>query len=121
MSNTLTAAEIEWMRAEIEDVVMADSCNILTITYTSDGQGGLVESWGTATSGVLCRIAPMQNREMLSGDAMQPFRRFKVTLPHGTDVSEVSRLEISGVQYNILGIDTGKGWSLNMRLEVEKV
>src|SRR5512139_444892 len=105
MTNLLSDAEIAAMRAEVLDVALPDTCSILSLTLTSDGQGGYSETWGTATASVACRIDPVQSREILSGDAVQPFSRFMVTLPYDATVTQENRIQIDTTQYNILGID----------------
>jgi SPP1 family predicted phage head-tail adaptor len=122
MTNFLSDIEIASMRAEIENTVLADTCNILTLTYTADGQGGFTEAWGTSLSGVSCHIRPMKGFEMLSGDGIQVFHRYILTLPYDTAISEANRVEIGGVAYNVMmPPDNGKSWNLDLRLEVERV
>src|SRR5512139_1289604 len=105
MSNLLNDWEITAMRDEVNGVALPGTCAILSLTLTSDGQGGYTETWGTATTSVACRIDPVQSREILSGDAVQPFSRFVVTLPYDATVTQENRIQIDTTQYNILGID----------------
>jgi len=121
MTNFLTDIELAAMRDEIENTVLADTCNILSITYTTDGQGGLNEAWGTAYSGVACHIRPIKGLEALSGDGIQTFHRYILTLPYDTTVTEANRIEIGSVTYNVKTLDSGKAWNLALRLEVERV
>ena len=121
MTNLLDDAEIADMQAEVLDVALPDTCSILAVTYTSDGQGGLTEAWGTATVSVACRFDPVTSREQLSGEAIQPFSRFLAFMPYDTTVTQANRLKWGSVEYNILGIDSTRSWNLNLILEVEKV
>lgn len=121
MTNFLSDLEIAAMRAEVQSVALPGTCAILSITYTSDGQGGLGEAWAAISTGVACRIDPVQSREILSGDAVQPFSRFMVTLPYDTVVSQANRIQIDTTQYNILGIDAVRSWDMCIRCEVEQV
>ena len=45
----LTNAELAQIRGDIAGM-LPDTCNLLTLTRTSDGQGGWSEAWGTASS-----------------------------------------------------------------------
>lgn len=121
MSLLLTDAEIEWMRDTVQQVALPGTCAILSLTQTSDGQGGYTDTWTAGTLGIACRIDPSTSREQLSGAAIQPFSRFTVTLPYDTGVSQINRLQIDSTQYNILGIDAVRSWDMCIRLEVEKV
>ena len=49
----LTAREVAQMQADAESL-MPDTCTILSVAYTSDGEGGMTEAWGTATASVKC-------------------------------------------------------------------
>ena len=48
MSIGLTARELAQMRADIEDL-FPDTCDILSVAYTSDSEGGFAEAWGEWT------------------------------------------------------------------------
>ncbi len=50
MSIGLTARELAQMRADIEDL-FPDTCDILSVAYTADSEGGFAEAWGTAIFG----------------------------------------------------------------------
>ena len=47
----LSNAELTDMRDTIQDYLLPDTCNILSIARSSDGSGGFTEAWGTATAG----------------------------------------------------------------------
>lgn len=113
--------ELANLRADMENVLMPDVCNILSVTYTADGQGGHTQAWGTATYGIACRIDPVKASEILAGGQVAPYHGYVVTLPHDTTVTAADRVEIDTQAYNILSVDAGKSWSACVRLQVEKV
>jgi head-tail adaptor len=116
---TLSSDEITAMRATLEDTALPDTCNILSVTQTSDGQGGFTEAWGTATAGIACRLDNTSSRELLSGDAVQHFTGWMLTLPHNTSIAAGNRVEIDNTSYNVVGFDDGKSWQLDLRVLLE--
>lgn len=117
---TLSTSEIAAMRTTLE-TALPDTCNILSVTQTSDGQGGFTEAWGTATAGIACRLDNTSSRELLSGDAVQHFTGWMLTLPHNTSIAAGNRVEIGGISYNVVGFDDGKSWQLDLRVLLEMV
>ena len=118
---TLSNSEISAMRSTIETEALPDTCNILSVTQTSDGQGGFTESWGTATTGVACRLDNTSSRELLSGEQIEHFTGWMLTLPHDTSIAAGNRVEIGSDQYNVVGFDDGKSWPLDLRVLLEQV
>lgn len=116
----LTNNELIAMRRAINDL-LPGTCNILSLTRTSDGQGGWTEAWGTATTGVSCRLDNVTKREQLSGAAVQHFTGWVLTVPYDTTITQSQRVEIGSTQYNVRGIDSGKSWTASLRLDVEAV
>jgi head-tail adaptor len=115
----LTSAEITYMRAQLEDL-MPDTCNILSVTHTSDGQGGVTDTWGTATAGVACRLDYMQGVETVFGGAMQPYTGWKLTLPYDTSLTTAQRVEHGGNTYNVIEVDTDKSWPIVLRARLAR-
>lgn len=117
---SLSTNELSWMRDSLEEL-MPDVCNILTLTRTSDSQGGWSESWGTATANVKCRLDQRYGREQTAGGEIQPFSYWQLTLPHGTTITTEQRVEISSNTFNVQSVDTGKSWSACVRATLGKV
>lgn len=117
----LSNADLEWMREAIEQL-LPDTCVILEAAYTPDGQGGLTQTWGTALSGVACRLdeSKTQAREIVAGAALQPFQRWILTLPHGTEISALNRVEAGGMLFGVISVDVGKSWSASVRVTMER-
>lgn len=120
-SLTMNDKELERLRADIEAVVMPDTCNILTVTRTSDGQGGFTEAWGTAVRDVACRLDPVDGRELVAGSVSKPYHTYWLSLPYETSIDEQSLVEISTADYTVIGVDTGKSWSGSVRVLVERI
>jgi hypothetical protein len=121
----LTGNDLESMRDAIAQLLPA-RCDILTVTRTSDGQGGQVDTWGTATANVACRLdyaggKPGQSMERVFGNALQAYTGWILSLPHDTTVTETNRIQIGGVVYNVTMVDTGKSWNAVKRCSLEEV
>jgi hypothetical protein len=124
-------------RRELADIriategLMPDTCHILSVTNTSDGQGGIVQTWGTAIANVRCRIDSFLSRgqasmrgggEMVTGGAVAEYTRWIVSVPYDTAVGETNRIQMrDGNTYNIISLDEGKSWNAELRVTVEKV
>ena len=117
----LTAVELADMQSAIEDL-LPDTCNILSKTRTSNGQGGYTHTYGTVTAGVACRFDRIPADEKVTADAIQPYSRFMLTLPHDATITSASLVESGGLTYNVVsGPNTGVSWLGCKRCVVEKV
>ena len=120
MTNTLTAAEIASMRADLQDVALPDTCIILTGTATSDGQGGMSIAWGTTTTGVKCRVDHLTGMEAVFGGALKPFAGYNLTVAYNTVLTAANRVEHGGVTYSVIEVDPDKSWALFLRARLER-
>jgi len=121
MNNTLTATELASMRDDLEGLVLPDKGYILTLTQTSDGQGGFTDSWGTATAYTRCRLDFLNGTEAVFGGALKPFSGWNLTVPHDTSLTTEQRFLLNGDTYAVVEIDGDKSWSLFLRARVERV
>ncbi len=120
--STLTDAELDAMRADIEDVALPNTGAILSVTNVSDGQGGFTASWGTVAVGVSYRMDYKTGNEQLAGGGRQPFSYWQITLPYNTSVTTANRFQDEdGNTYNISSIDKRKSWNLFISAVVEAV
>ena len=118
--SALTTAELTQMRADIA-TLMPDTCNILSLTTTSDGQGGYTETWGTATANVSCRLDKRSGREAVSAGAVRTFGTWVLTLPHNTTITAAYRVEHGSVTYSVVHVDSDKSWIASVRAELEQI
>ena len=121
MGTGLTAAELTQIRADIEDNAMPDTCNILSVTRTSDSQGGFTETWGTATASVIARFDAESGQELLQSGEVRPYMRWTVTVPWNTTVAETNRIEKGSQQFSIISIKDDRSWLATKRISVEEV
>ncbi|KKW11255.1 MAG: hypothetical protein UY48_C0022G0003 [Candidatus Gottesmanbacteria bacterium GW2011_GWB1_49_7] len=123
MSSILTAAEIASMRASLQDIAMPDLCNILNVTLTSDGQGGMTQTWGTANTDIPCRLdaVQMRGREQVAGAAIQAFHGYALHVPYNITITSANRVEHGGYTYEVKSVDFGKSWQLDKICEVERI
>ena len=99
---TLTSAEIADLRTHAAEILI-DTCNILEVTRTKDAYGGWVDSWGTATASVSCRLVPATQQGILSMLGEQPDRVsfYTWTVAYDQTVSLENRVEINSETYEI--------------------
>lgn len=120
MSIGLTARELAQMRADIEDL-FPDTCDILSVAYTADSEGGFAEAWGTATAGVHCRIDYRSGTERMTGGAIQPYNKAVISLPYNTTISATNRIKSGAYTWSILSLNDGQSWQAVKRAELERV
>jgi hypothetical protein len=125
MSITLTAAELSEIRAAVLEL-MPDTCTLLTLTNTSDGEGGHSQTWGTASANVPCRLdskvsaIEMKGKEMLGAGAIQYFHTYMLTLPGTAVITEQYRVLKDGEYYQVKSVDYDKSWIASVRCFVER-
>lgn len=120
MSIGLTARELIQMQADIYDL-LPDTCDILSVAYTSDSEGGFAEAWGTATAGVHCRIDYRSGTERMTGGAIQPYNKAVISLPYNTTISATNRIKSGAYTWSILSLNDGQSWQAVKRAELERV
>ena len=120
MSIGLTARELAQMQADIYDL-LRDTCDILSVAYTSDSEGGFAEAWGTATANVPCRIDYRSGRETLTGGAIQPYSKAVLSVPYNTTISLTNRVKSGDYVWSIVSINDGQSWQAVKRAELERV
>jgi len=120
MSIGLTARELAQMQADIYDL-LPDTCDILSVAYTSDSEGGFAEAWGTATANVHCRINYRSGRETMVGGAIQPYSKAVLSVPYNTTISLTNRVKSGDYVWSIVSINDGQSWQAVKRAELERV
>ena len=122
MSSGLSADELNQMRDDIEEL-LPDTCSILSMSYVSDGQGGLVETWGTATGGtaVSCRIDFNSGSEILASEAVQPFSRAMLSVPYDTTITTANRVLWGSYTFNVVAVNLNQSWNVVRRAVLEEV
>jgi len=122
--SAIDAAMLSAMRDAIAEL-LPDTCNILTVTRTADGMGGVSEAWGTASSGISCRVdmnqGIMEGRELLTADGLHPYTRYILSVPYDTTISTDSRVEHSGTTYAVVSVNTEQSWMAVKRCWLEVV
>jgi len=116
----LTARELAQMQADIYDLLPA-TCDILSVAYTSDSEGGFAEAWGTATANVHCRIDYRSGRETMVGGAIQPYSKAVLSVPYNTTISLTNRVKSGDYVWSIVSINDGQSWQAVKRAELERV
>ena len=120
MSIGLTARELAQMQADIYDL-LPDTCDILSVAYTPDSEGGFTEAWGTATAGVHCRIDYRSGRETMTGGAIQPYSKAVLSIPYNTPISLTNRVKSGDYIWAVKSINDGQSWKAVKRVEMERV
>ncbi len=115
----LSSGQIMAMRATA-DCALPDVAIIWRRATVSDGGGGQTEVWNPIAT-VACRSSPVAGGEgAIRGDRIEDEATQIVTVPALTDVTEVDRLVINSVTYNIKLVRLRGEWAITQRLEVKE-
>ena len=123
MSIGLTARELAQMQADINDLLESTNttCDILSVAYTADGEGGMAETWGTALANVACRIDYRSGSEKMTGGAIQSYSKAVVSLPYTTAITTKHRVKLDDFVWAVLSVNEGQSWDVVRRAELERV
>jgi hypothetical protein len=117
---TIDTPMLTAMRTAINRL-LPDTCNLLTVTRSVDAGGGFVESWGTASANVACRLDKMSGSEQLAGGALLPFTGWMLSLPYDTTITEAYRVEHGGYTYAVESVNNDSSWQAVKRAQVKRV
>lgn len=123
-----SAAELARIRADMEDATLPDTCNILSLSQVSNGEGSMVDTWGTAFASVACRLDLFTSRgvgiigmEQVQAGALKPYSTWILSVSYGTALTSANRVEVGSGTYNVVEVDAGRSWGGNVRATLEKV
>lgn len=123
-----SAAELARLRADVEAYALPDTCNVLSLTRTPDGEGGWTNTWGTATANVACRLDLSISRgvgivgaESVRSASLKPFSTWILTAAHGTALDNTNRVEVNGDTFNVVEVDDARSWNAHVRATLERV
>lgn len=108
----LSTADLEMMRGFIAET-LPDTCNILSESLTSDGQGGVTSTWGVTAGTVACRLdsATKQNQGLtIIADGVRHEQEYYLSLPHDTVITPGDRVEIGTYTFTTTAVNEGVSW-----------
>jgi hypothetical protein len=121
-ASVLTATELAQIQADLSSNLLPDTCTILSVTETSDGQGGRTIAEGTVAADVACRLDFVVGKEIISGGAIQPNTRWMLNLPAGTAISNKYRFVHGGYTYAaVADPNTDASWASCVQVLVERM
>jgi hypothetical protein len=120
-----TDSEIARARADLEAMMLPDTCNILSGTNVIDAMGGGSVTWGTAKTHVACRLDDLtgryMGREELVAGGINSFNTYVLTIPHSTTITVDSRVEHGDYTYEVKSVSYDRSWSWCKRAMVERI
>ena len=117
----LTLAELGIMRDTIE-LLLPDTCSILSPTDTADGEGGVSTAWGTVGTAIPCRLDVKMGREITTGGAVQPYIKTMLSLPYDQTITESHRVTHGGLTYAVVAPpNIDQSWIAVKRVELERI
>lgn len=118
--NWITASELAQMQTDIE-TLLPHTCDILSLTYTSDGQGGMVETWGTAYAGISCRVDYKTGKETVTSGALNPYHSAIISLPHDTTIDTGNRVQSGANVFSVQSVNAGQSDKAVTRVTAEVI
>ncbi len=122
------AAELARMRADMQAATLPDTCNILSLTRTPDGEGGWTDTWGTASASISCRLDLVITRgvgfigsEQIQSASLKPYSSWVLSVPHGTAITSANRVEVGSDTFNVVECDASRSWAGNVRATLERL
>lgn len=118
----LTAAEIAGMRT-VAETTFDGTAIIHRHGYVSDGSGGGTSTW-TPSGTVACHLSPITlrgEREPVIGGRVTPDADWILTIPAETSIDRAARVEVAGVNFEVLALHAPRTWELTRRVELAEV
>lgn len=115
----MDSIELSTLRADMLDL-LPDTCDVLSVTRTADGYGGMSETWGTASAAVACRMDHRNGRDVLAGGVVQTYQGNILTLPYDTTITTSNRVKYGGNNYNVISVSEGSQIAVK-RVTVERI
>jgi head-tail adaptor len=115
----LSSSDLSYMRDSVE-LLLPDTCFILTASGTADGSGGVTEGWGTASTPTACRLDTINGKYKDMAGAVQTYNKLIFSLPYDTIITEANRVYYNSTTYQVTSVNDGS-WLATKRAEVQKV
>ena len=115
----LSNSDLSYMR-DCVDLLLPDTCYILTNAGTADGSGGITEAWGTATATTKCRLDTINGNYRDMDGAVQTYNKLVLSLPYDATITEANRVYYNSTTYQVTSVNDGS-WLATKRAEVQKV
>ena len=121
--SAIDTAMLAAMRSAIS-TLLPDTCNIVALTNTPDGEGGVTQTRGTTGTAIACRLDTVQSiysGERVTGGAIQPYLTYMMSLPYDTVVSDANIIVHSGTDYAVKTVNRGQSWKAVVRVQLERI
>lgn len=117
----ISASVLTALRTTVE-ASLPDSCTIRRNTQTSDGAGGMTDSWANLAT-VACRVSPSGRapEERVIAERIGSVGLWTVTLPALTEVTAKDRLLIGARQLEVIAVLAPRSWELCRRVVCSEV
>lgn len=111
----LSAKDLACLASDLEDV-HPDTVTLQSKNTTSDGLGGLIETWTTVGT-YAARVTPisMQQAEENLGSKLVDGTYFRVAVPRGTAVQIDNRVQYSGLTLSVEAVEAPRS------VEIERI
>ena len=116
----LTNGELKQIRDVIE-TLLPDTCDILSATKASDGQGGYTTTWAASSESVKCRLDIKTGQEQDASGRLRPYQKATLSLPYDVTITTLDRVSCNSKTYNVTAVNNQQSWQGVTRCELEQV
>jgi SPP1 family predicted phage head-tail adaptor len=98
------------------------TATVLRRTETVDARGGRQVSWA-AQGAIPCRLAVRNERQddRARADGVRSLGLYDFSCPHDADVLETDRVQVDGVQYDVMGPTQAVGFKIGKTFGVRRI
>jgi hypothetical protein len=105
---------LAWMRDMVADT-LPQQADLYAPSYSPDGGGGQVITWGLVAGGVACRLdrMPMSAEQWgIFGDAIERKPRYRAVFLHNAPLADDMRVVVAGDAYRVIASSIKHGAKL---------
>lgn len=120
---SVTAGELNQIRAELQRVLLQDTCTIPRVTPGTVNADGSTEPGTTATLTYPCAVGPLGGspQEQVIAQRIQDVTGFVVTLPWNADVNERDTIHWGAQVLQVEGVIAPRSLQMNLRVATKRI
>lgn len=98
-----------------QESLLPDTCTIQAPTAGQDAIGQPTKSWAARATGVACRLAAREVRELILGTRDTPVGEWVLTVAHDQTIETGDRVIYQSRTFEVTGVEQEKSWQTARR------
>lgn len=116
----IESALLAIFQAAQEDL-LPDTCTIQAPTVVKDAIGQPEKTWAARATGVACRLAAREVRELLISERNVPVGEWLLTVAHDQTIETGDRVLYGSRTFEVVGVEQEKSWQTARRCGLVEV